>query len=170
MTNALFDEVLEMRQKGKGLTQIFREISRQNRTDFYTSFNGFYVAFGEEVMKRRRLNLQKEHSNFLVLSAQKQTEQKENNMQNSAVPTVRFNIRPETMFRASDNSVHSTRTDAELRESALALRQLFIAKGIHDNGELRRFCFELSENFDRYAPVFTKIKSTKARAKKQKSA
>lgn len=83
---------------------------------------------------------------------------------------LRYSVKAETVFRASDNSVHPDRNSAEMHEMGLNLRRLFLNLGFRDErGEIKAFCAVISEKYDVFNPIFSKMKVVHSRKKKEKS-
>jgi len=68
-------------------------------------------------------------------------------------------IRVEPVFKASDNSCHTTSKDAKLHECGLELRRKLIDKGYVDtDGKVKAIALELAKHYELFSDVFDAVR------------
>lgn len=68
-------------------------------------------------------------------------------------------IRTESVFKATDNSHHSSRKDAQLHECGLEIRRVLIDQGFPDNdGKVKAMAMQIAKNYPAFAGVLDAIR------------
>ena len=68
-------------------------------------------------------------------------------------------IRTESVFKASDNSCHSSVKGAKLHECGLALRRKLLDRGFADNdGKIKAIAVEMTAHYEVFAEIFDAVR------------